>query len=40
MCVLLRIDTEVLFKETEDDLSITEMGKKVGDFTHVLEITL
>ena len=37
---LLGSDAKVSFDHTEDGLSITEMGKKSGDFAHVLEITL
>lgn len=37
---LLGSDAEVGYEVTEDGLLITEMGKKVGDFAHALEIAL
>jgi len=37
---LLGSDAKINFEVTDDGLSITEMGKKVGDFAHVFEITL
>ena len=37
---LLGSDAQVKFNQTDAGLSVTELGKKVGEFAHVLEISL
>ena len=37
---LLGSDAQLKFKQTETGLSVTELGKKTGDFAHVLKIEL